>query len=127
MKSWELVDRWLFNKNGLSEFTTLRIEAKHIIFEKVRENILDLNNPDEFKFSEELILKRHTGQNVISTHFSGIPLEYCKDCRLLYLKGNIICVQDINSGEIFELNNLLLNFFGAIRILEYIEQGKYIK
>ena len=87
--------------------------------------MLDKKYPGEFKFSEEIKLKRHTGLNCLSTHFpNGNKSE---ECVILYLKGNTIYVQDIKSNYIWELKvDTHLNFFSAIRILEYIEQGKYL-
>lgn len=121
MVSQELVDRW-FNRNT-QEYGVIRTEAQAFVKSVAYRGVLDLENPDTLKFSEELILKRHLGMSVLSTHFYNE--EQYVNCKVLYLKGDMVGVMDEGTDNVIELLlSRYTNFFSAIRIIEYIEQGK---
>jgi hypothetical protein len=123
MLSQELVDTWLMCNLGIHDKAEIRKRAFDFILSKSYENVLDKENPDELIFSEDLILKYHA-LGILSTHFPSPKTSY-NECKVKRIRGEQIIVEDIKTNEeiVFTVHRNL-NFFSAIRIVEFFEQGK---
>ena len=131
MLSQELVDIWFLCPDYPKK--KLRDIAKQSIIDSIVGDVLDKNHPQEaleVKSSEKILLKRVGNTFTLTTHLNKwyYGLFECVDCKIISLKGNKILLQNMESEEIFICDiKQNLNFFSAVRILEYIEQGKFIQ